>query len=87
MSEHRAFCPQCQADVVFVKEGKANRCPACGFTYEYSAPPRFGQDGQARGTVNELLGLFAKVVLIMAAIVVVGVAVIFAGCAIMLSGH
>ena len=87
MNEHRAFCPQCQGDVVFVKDGRFNRCPACGFAYEYSAPPRFGQEGQARGAVSELIGLFVKVVLIMAALVVVGVAVLFAGCAIMLSGH
>jgi hypothetical protein len=87
MNEHRAFCPQCQGDVVFVKEGRSNRCPACGFTYEYSAPPRFAQEGQTRGAVSELIGLFVKVVLIMAALVVVGVAVLFAGCAIMLSGH
>ncbi len=87
MNESRAFCPQCQRDVVFVKDGRSNRCPACGFTYDYTAPPRFGQEGQARGTVRELFGLFIKVVLIMAALVVVGVAVLFAGCAIMLSGH
>ena len=87
MNEHRAFCPQCQGDVVFVRDGRSNRCPACGFTYEYSAPPRLPQSQKEPGVFSEFLGLFVKVVLIMAAIVVVGVAVLFAGCAIMLSGH
>jgi len=87
MNESRAFCPQCQRDVVFVKDGRSNRCPACGFTYEYSAPPPLPRSGRAANAVGEFLGLIVKVVLIMAALVVVGVAVLFAGCAIMLSGH
>jgi len=87
MNEHRAVCPQCQRDVVFVKEGRSNRCPACGFTYQYSTPPPLPRSGKAASTVGEILGLIVKVVLIMAALVVVGVAVLFAGCALMLSQH
>ena len=87
MNEHRAVCPQCQRDVVFVKEGRSNRCPACGFTYQYSTPPPLPRSGKAANAVGEFLGLIVKVVLIMAALVVVGVAVLFAGCALMLSQH
>jgi len=87
MNDHRAVCPQCQRDVVFVKEGRSNRCPACGFTYQYSEPPPLPRSQKEPGVFVEFLGLFVKVVLIMAALVVVGVAVLFAGCAIMLSGH
>ena len=82
MSESRAFCPQCQCEVTFIRNADRATCPQCGFVYALMASAGAGR----RESATPVLRIVLIVFLIMIALVVVGVAVVFAGCAVIMKG-
>lgn len=82
MTESNAFCPKCKQQTVFLTTGRRNTCSVCGFQYE-STDPRFAAQPAAGWGI---VGVLAKVVLVIIAVSVIGLAVAFAGCAIAFGG-
>ena len=87
MNDSKAVCPQCQKDVIFVKQGNFRQCPECGFQYRLSPPPIPNGKEREPNVFLEFAGLILKVVLYMAAVAAIGIAILFAGCAVILMGH
>ncbi len=77
MSEHKAFCPSCKKEVVFVEAGGKSTCPSCGFAYELATPLSEMQPPREGMTFARLL---LRTALILVAVGFVGLAVAFAGC-------
>ena len=81
MNNDRAVCPRCLKEVNFRFHGGYNWCPECGAQYPVT-PPRI-----ERGTsAVSVLGLIAKVALIMVGLIVIFLFVAFAGCAVLMRG-
>ncbi len=92
MNDTRALCPNCKNVVQFERAGDYNRCPDCGAMYrlaQWQSPAEVQKrERRQEGTaIGEILGLFAKAILIMVAVALVGLAVAFAGCALAVGGH
>ena len=84
MNDSKALCPQCRNEVSFQRQGRAARCPVCGFQYELSEPPYLepfpGSSDRAGNPFLQFLkiaGIFVLVALGAGALLL---AVLFVGC-------
>ena len=84
------FCPRCKRDVRFEKNGRAARCPACGFQYDWSPPPLPGSLGMGAERHENPWLQFLKLAIV-ALLVLMGVGalvagILFVGCTMALRG-
>ena len=89
MNDAKAVCPQCKNEVSYRKQGRVATCPACGFHYELSEPPRLGQFEPAERSNNpavQFLQIMAIALLVLMGVGAVLVGILFVGCALAFRG-
>ena len=85
MNDSKAVCPRCKSEVHFERQGRAARCPLCGFQYELHEPPPLGsfppEAESARNPLVQFIKVAAIVVLVLLGTATLVLGVLFVGCA------